>query len=477
VNLFILMVVFLAVVFRVSKPDDRARFLAMALAQARQLRAAATAPRPDYDAFADALRARTRRLIVVPAIVALNVVVFTAMVFGPGALADPATLVGWGANLGTRTTNGEWWRLVTSTFLHAGLFTLTLDTLVLLQLGAIAERFAGRAALATVYLSAGAMAGLQHVSAHPIDVGVSAAAAIFGVYGLVAACMVWQVVPTRRHSGPWDRHQPDTSVSPAELDASAMLTIDADETRACAADDATPIASPPAPVVIPLIAAKRIAVVGIVFLFFSAVAGLVTAAALTAFGVGIAYGAVAGWRAGERTPAMRPMAIAAAAYLLFAVVYAVPLRGVADVQPALDRVRRTEARSAAAFKTGLDRLARQRITADELADVLDYAIVPELEADDAVLQALTHVPVERQHAVADGREFLRLRRASWRARADALRGTHRNVRAAADMNGDGVSRIQAEGRFRSTAAATGKAEAAERAASEAFTRLFVPADR
>ena len=322
-NFFILLVVLIAVAFRVVKPDDRARYLAIATSQLRQLRAAAATPRPDYDAFVSALRERTPRLVVVPAIIALNAIVLAGMLFGAGSLADPATYLAWGANLGTRTTNGEWWRLLTAMFLHGGLFLLMLDALVLLQVGAIVERLVGRAALAAVYIAAGVMAGLHHVSAHPVDLGISTAGAIFSVYGLAAACMVWQRVR-------------------------------------------------PAAVTIPATAMKRIGIVGIVFLFLNAIAGFATASELTGFAIGAGCGAVVGWRAGDRMPGMRVVGATAAACLLAVVAYAIPLRSIADVKPAVDRVRVTEARTAAAFKAGVEQVARQRMSPDNLADVAEY---------------------------------------------------------------------------------------------------------
>lgn len=464
-NFLILLVVFVAVAFRLTKPDDRKRYAALAIAQARQLKIIATTPRPDYDAFTAALRERTPRLVLVPAIIAINALVFVAMLFGAGSFADPATLVRWGANLGTRTTNGEWWRLLTSAFITTGLFSLVVNTIVLLHLGAVVERLVGRAATAAVYVSAGVMSGLRHVSSHPIDIGLSTVGPLFGLYGLFAACAMWQRRSLRRAAA--DQKEAampgGQPVASHEFDGATAQREQAQTIETAAAAAAEHIA-------IPLIAMKRIAVVGTVFFFFSLISGSVTMAELTGFFVGAAYGAVFGWFASDRVPAARVIGATCAAWLLAAVAYAVPLRNIADVKPELARVRATEERTTKAYEEGRTRVSRQGMTPEELADVADFAIVPELEADDARLKALRHVPAEHQQLVTDAREFLRLRCASWRARAEALRKSHKNLKAAGD-GAAGSLRVQAEGRFRSTLAASGKAEAAERAASEAFARL------
>jgi membrane associated rhomboid family serine protease len=461
VNFLILLVVFAGVAFRLTKPEDRKRYAALAIAQARQLKIIATTPRPDYDAFTAALRERTPRLVIVPAIIAINALVFVAMLFGAGSFADPATLVRWGANLGTRTTNGEWWRLLTSAFITTGVFSLALNTIVLLHLGAVVERLVGRAATAAVYVSAGVMSGLRHVSSHPIDIGLSTVGALLGLYGLFTACALWQLRSLRRAAS-----AEQGSLTLHEQPAAYAIDQVAQGGQAEAPNPATATATAP----IPLIAMKRMAVVGTAFFFLSVICGFVSMAELTGLFVGAAYGVVFGWRAGDRAPEARVIVATCAAWMCAALAYAVPLRNIADVKPELARVRATEERTSKAYQEGLTSVSRQRMTPDELADVADFAIVPELEADDARLQALRHVPDEHRQMVTDAREFLRLRCASWRARAEALRRSHKNLKAAGD-GAAGSLRVQAEGRFRSTLAAAGKAEAAERAASEAFARL------
>jgi len=92
------------------------------------------------------------------------------------------------------------------------------------------------------------------------------------------------------------------------------------------------------------------------------------------------------------------------------------------------------------------------------------------KAADGRLTTLKNVPPEHQPMVTDAHEYLRLRSASWRARAEAIRRTNSNPRRNA-AGADAGSRLQAEARFRSDNAAMGKAEGAERASMEAFERL------
>jgi hypothetical protein len=130
---------------------------------------------------------------VIPAIVLVSAQLFLAMRFvGSTASSDPAMLVGWGASLGTLTTNGGWWRLVTSTFVYSSTLHLVFSLAALIQVGRILERVVGRLTVIAVYLSAGIFTGLVNLSSHPLAVTVGTSGAVFGLYGLLIALLIWQ---------------------------------------------------------------------------------------------------------------------------------------------------------------------------------------------------------------------------------------------------------------------------------------------
>src|SRR5262245_54214702 len=160
----------LALAYRVSSPAERTRVFGVGRDAVAQLKAEARRPRPELAAFRAALRARSPHAIVTTVIAALNAIGFAGLLLGSGAMASDATLLGWGASVGPRTTDGEWWRLLTSLFLHDGLFYLLVSVALIVQLGAILERIVGRLTFALVYVLAGICAGLVHLSSHPVEV-------------------------------------------------------------------------------------------------------------------------------------------------------------------------------------------------------------------------------------------------------------------------------------------------------------------
>jgi rhomboid protease GluP len=133
---------------------------------------------------------------VTKALVATNILVFGAAgLAGAGFLVPNAeVLQAWGTNFGPLTTNGQWWRLVTSMFLHFGVFHLALNMWALYVGGRLAERLFGSQAFALLYFAAGLAGGLGSLIWNPAVNSAGASGAIFGVYGAMLAFFL------RKHS-------------------------------------------------------------------------------------------------------------------------------------------------------------------------------------------------------------------------------------------------------------------------------------
>lgn len=93
------------------------------------------------------------------------------------------SLVDWGANYGPRTTNGEWWRLASSMFVHGGALHLAFNMIVLAQIGIFTERLFGNFGFVAVYFVAGLGGSLARTFVGPDVASVGASGAIFGLYG------------------------------------------------------------------------------------------------------------------------------------------------------------------------------------------------------------------------------------------------------------------------------------------------------
>ena len=121
------------------------------------------------------------------ALLALNVIVFVAEVAGGGdaaSLGGGGQLVRDGGLAAAPVADGEWYRIFTSGFLHAGPLHLFLNMFVLYILGGILEPAIGSARLLGIYfvsLISGALGALL-LSPDQLTVGASGA-----VYGIMAA--------------------------------------------------------------------------------------------------------------------------------------------------------------------------------------------------------------------------------------------------------------------------------------------------
>jgi membrane associated rhomboid family serine protease len=88
-----------------------------------------------------------------------------------------------GADYGPLTISGQWWRMLTSMFLHFGAIHLAMNMWCLFVLGALSERLMGRAAFLVLYFATGLAGSLLSLAVHPEIVSAGASGAVFGVTG------------------------------------------------------------------------------------------------------------------------------------------------------------------------------------------------------------------------------------------------------------------------------------------------------
>lgn len=418
-------------------PDERIDLKDRLVATAQRARKEAARRQAEPEPFRDALRERTPWPLVMPALVAVNVIVFLMMGLGSTPTTEPESLVAWGASFGPRTTNGEWWRLVASMFVHPGFFQLLVNCAALVQLGLILERLVGHITFAAVYVAAGVLASLVSLSDYPMAVSAGASGAIFGLYGLLLASSAWAAI----HRAPAERVEPPP-VALGTFGFRELPQAEPVDTRGANEDDSH---LPPS-VVMTLTAAKRLAPVAALFLLYNMVSGgLGGGAELAGLAAGFICGIVLTSGVSVSTPPVRRVAVTMAVTVMVAVASAVPLRGVTDVRPEIARVLAVEERTASAYESAVQQFKLGTVTPEALAQMIERKIAPEITAMQARLKTLGRVPPEHQQVLASAQEYLRLRDESWRLRAAAL--------------------------HKSSMPALRKAEGAERASLEAFERI------
>jgi len=135
-------------------------------------------------------------------LIALNVLVYAAMCLKgiSPTHPTPTDVIPWGADFGPLTLTGEWWRILTSTFLHFGILHIAMNMYILYQVGPFTELLYGRLRFLLLYLLAGLGGSIVSLAVHPLSVGAGASGAIFGVYGALLAFLVVQrgVIPPSR---------------------------------------------------------------------------------------------------------------------------------------------------------------------------------------------------------------------------------------------------------------------------------------
>jgi len=99
----------------------------------------------------------------------------------------PSILAALGARDYLHMLVGDYWRLITATFLHASFMHLAFNMWVLFDIGPAVEEMYGSARFLVLYLWAGVASSLVSFFWHPFSMMVGASGAIFGLIGVMIA--------------------------------------------------------------------------------------------------------------------------------------------------------------------------------------------------------------------------------------------------------------------------------------------------
>jgi membrane associated rhomboid family serine protease len=133
------------------------------------------------------LRSTTTEPVVTYALIAINVIVFLAEgQFGFGSTNGGTELFRRFALDGPDVANGDYWRIVTSGFLHAGLLHIFFNMYLLYLLGNMLEPAIGSVRFALVYFVSLFAGSLGALIVSPDTLTVGASGAVFGLMGAAA---------------------------------------------------------------------------------------------------------------------------------------------------------------------------------------------------------------------------------------------------------------------------------------------------
>jgi rhomboid protease GluP len=136
-------------------------------------------------------------------IIDLNIVIFILMVLSGVNIisANGSELLQWGANRRAEILNGEWWRLLTSMFLHGSIMHLFLNICGLVISAMFIEPIFGRIKFLILYLLSGLGGSVASILWNTGSISVGASGAIFGIYGAILGLLLTNAYPNDSKKG------------------------------------------------------------------------------------------------------------------------------------------------------------------------------------------------------------------------------------------------------------------------------------
>lgn len=122
-------------------------------------------------------------------LIAINVIVYLFTSFYSHSIVDMnmEVLADMGALFGPYAVGkGEWYRLFSAMFLHAGITHIAMNMFSLYIVGRGVELYFDTKSYISIYLFSGLLGGVVSLYMHPYSVGIGASGAIFGIFGALA---------------------------------------------------------------------------------------------------------------------------------------------------------------------------------------------------------------------------------------------------------------------------------------------------
>lgn len=126
-----------------------------------------------------------KEYFVTYSLIIINLTVFLLMTFA-GGTTNYKILILFGAKVNALIDNGQYWRLISSVFIHIGFTHLLFNTYALLVLGKYAEKIFGHIKFLSIFIFCGINGSILSYLFSP-KISAGASGAIFGLLGAIVA--------------------------------------------------------------------------------------------------------------------------------------------------------------------------------------------------------------------------------------------------------------------------------------------------
>ena len=135
----------------------------------------------------------------------LNIIAFVGMLYNGVSFIHPTAsdLLELGGNRRTEVLDGEYWRLITSVFMHGGIIHLVLNIVGLCIGVVLIDKKLHPLVLIVAYLITGVLASVASILWNDNIVSVGASGAIFGLFGIIAAFNLFKVYGKEGSAAVW----------------------------------------------------------------------------------------------------------------------------------------------------------------------------------------------------------------------------------------------------------------------------------